>query len=104
MSNGDSAQYVPIDIAAIQPESTAGFSLYGHMVNSSVFTLALCTPLEIFDPAEAYTLALSGFFARHRENTASRSATTQHRGAFDVRMGADVPAFPVGLQPFVQHI
>jgi HD-GYP domain-containing protein (c-di-GMP phosphodiesterase class II) len=42
-------------------KTDTNFSLHSHLVNSSVFTLALCGLLEISDPAEMHALALSGF-------------------------------------------
>lgn len=37
------------------------FSMQSHMVNSAIYTLALCEPMGIVDPGELEALALSGF-------------------------------------------
>ena len=52
---------VPEVVYELLLNTDTNFSLHSHMVNSSIFTLALCVPLEITDPVETQALALSGF-------------------------------------------
>ena len=52
---------VPETLYELILATDTNYSLHTHMVNSTVYTLALCEPLAISDPEEMQVYALSGF-------------------------------------------